>query len=1049
MIKKKLYLSFVSLLITLLLFVNIAPPIFAQAPTPDCEPYPANMQTLPQGNGTDQLNATTGNWQCDAEVTFTAKLASRSKETLNWLMKNYRWADLKGKTPGAGTPFDSIWLSMVTVAYTALFVMILVAALLLIVTRGRSITVKRFIIRFIFAGVAIWFSFSLVKTIYDMTDILQAIFINVPRDQGDIDRGAPDNIYTGDLLNVAWDYKEVKGLRKTGIQNDEAAITSLILIKATAATYYTMFIILIIRKIILWFFILVAPILPLLLFFKPVRNTAKIWIGEFFRWVLYAPLFMIFLRGLVEMWKWPPGARAEAGIPLAFDLTKVATASKDMLEYPNAINLVISGPSKIPLIAEGNVNNINFTESYVLYLIALIMLWMVIIMPWILLRIFLDMCCNQGLGTSLMSAIQRRGSPFAPFFGSSPVGPTPPGTPPPGSAGLAKSIPMTRFKHTPVTEIQQSLQEAEAMSQQQQSAVQSQAFSQTAQNIANMTSEAQSSMSSSLGNFGGLLANQPLKIPDLQTGQITAELLQATNLSIPTMKDIAKYEAAMMSQNKNTPAGQDASRINEMLAKLSGTSKISSPAETQRFTAIKERILHESTTGNPVAKSMASSIAPVEGVAIPDSNDVQQVNLDDYEEVKKTWIENYRTLDAPAGPDGNPMNRAAWLKQETGQIPGVIEKLTSSDPAIQKQGLDQVANILPFLLLGGFSKAEITSYLKAKLEAAKAVSQEVAQSDSKKEEEDTMVERKGHSEAQKTMAASIEAEVEKPSGSGQNTGPSSFDEDDQSPLSQIVSQNSGRSSVLNAVTGEAKAIAQEFISQLASTPLKVPSIEAQQVNAQLLNITQLQIPSMKAVARIDAAQHITSQELRNEITRLEGMIQHLEQVEIKQKIAIEAQKGNAVAQAMLAATEPGQIQLPEVNNVQSVNLDDYEDVKNTWVHNYHTGQPPAAVGGQQKSRVDWLKEEIKQIPEAIELLLSEDPNQQAEGKKKVANILPFLMLGGFSKAEIISYLKAKLEAAKQVLKEVLQVEEDQVNVNSSQQQNNQTMEQPKPEEGQH
>ena len=52
--------------------------------------------------------------------------------------------------------------------------------------------------------------------------------------------------------------------------------------------------------------------------------------------------------------------------------------------------------------------------------------------------------------------------------------------------------------------------------------------------------------------------------------------------------------------------------------------------------------------------------------------------------------------------------------------------------------MDRVANILPFLLLGGFSKAEVISYLKAKLEAAKQVLTGV---DAKKEDEDTMVER--------------------------------------------------------------------------------------------------------------------------------------------------------------------------------------------------------------------------------------------------------------------------------------------------------------------
>ncbi len=78
-----------------------------------------------------------------------------------------------------------------------------------------------------------------------------------------------------------------------------------------------------------------------------------------------------------------------------------------------------------------------------------------------------------------------------------------------------------------------------------------------------------------------------------------------------------------------------------------------------------------------------------------------------------------------------------------------------------------VANILPFLLLGGFSKTEVISYLKAKLEAAKSVMTSV---DAKKEEDDTLVERadsanEGHNEMVMRQELPIEEEKkDDPSG---------------------------------------------------------------------------------------------------------------------------------------------------------------------------------------------------------------------------------------------------------------------------------------------
>lgn len=723
---------------------------------PKCEPDLSKAVPLDEASLSAKsimwYNETSG-WQCDNEVTFTGKLAARSREVLNWLLQNYRWSNIQA---GKETPFDGIWVFIRNIVYAILLLLVLVAAFLMIITRGRSLTVRRFLIRFVFIALMVWFSFSLVKTIYDLSDIVQSFFINVTH----AGQEGTSPIQTVDLLNISFKYEDFWGYRKPGLRFDESAITSLILVKVTAATYYTMFIILIVRKIILWFFILVSPIFPLLLFIKPIRNTAKIWIGEYFRWVLYGPLFMIFLRGLVEIWRFGP--KATTGIPVVMDLSKAySNPDPAMLQFPTSINILLAGPGKFAL--SGN-QNINFTETFVLYLIALIMLWMVIIMPWLLLKIFLDMCCNEGVGQSLMSLINRPNTPWAPFMGRPPVGPTPPGMPPSGAAGLAKSLPMTRFKHTPVMEMQQNLMAA------QQEAVQEASQTQASSIATNISSMAGQSSSDAYQSFGSLVSGQPLKIPNLETGEVTAELLSATDLSIPTMQDIAKYEAAMMSGNKSSMSSAEVTKMNEMLSRLAGTSKITSPAESGHFTRVRERIVQESKKGNAVAKSMASAVAPAGSVPIPETNEVQQVNLDDYEEVKKTWIENYRNLEAPQGPNGQPQSKTDWLKQEVKQIPEIIDMLLSGDPQVVQQGMQKVSQVLPFLLLGGFSKAEIVSYMKAKLEAAKGVLNEVLQVEQKKEEEDTMVGRTSTQQAAKTMHISAELPTENSQPTPTNNG---------------------------------------------------------------------------------------------------------------------------------------------------------------------------------------------------------------------------------------------------------------------------------------
>ena len=198
----------------------------------------------------------------------------------------------------------------------------------MIITRGRSLTITRFIPRFIMIIILITLSYSLLQFIYIVNDIIQGFFLRV------------DNklISTHDLIFIGFDYKSFIGLKRVGVAYDESAFMSLLLVRLTAITYYVMTGVLLIRKIILWFFIILSPIFPLLLFFRPIRNTGKIWVGEFFRWLLYAPLFAIFLHGLVILWK--SGTPDKPGIPLAFDVISpghVPGVEADVV-YPTAVS---------------------------------------------------------------------------------------------------------------------------------------------------------------------------------------------------------------------------------------------------------------------------------------------------------------------------------------------------------------------------------------------------------------------------------------------------------------------------------------------------------------------------------------------------------------------------------------------------------------------------------------------------------------------------------------------------------------------------------------
>src|SRR4029078_11570207 len=83
------------------------------------------------------------------------------------------------------------------------------------------------------------------------------------------------------------------------------------------------------------------------------------------------------------------------------------------------------------------------------------------------------------------------------------------------------------------------------------------------------------------------------------------------------------------------------------------------------------------------------------------------------------------------------------------------------------------------------------------------------------------------------------------------------------------------------------------------------------------------------------------------------------------------------------------------------------------------------LNGEQVNREEWIKNDIEKINQAITSLSGVDQQRVNQGKSMVSSILTFLLIGGFSKSEVIAYLKAKMEAGKQVLSEMSKKEENE------------------------
>jgi len=800
--KKFLPVLFFTFLIVVQLFVFCSSAFAASSPFP-------TLNSTSQVPLADQVNLATtpvpqdGAWVSDSDVTFVGKIGARAGSFLDWTLQNYNWSFVSN----GQNPLASFWATIRNIVYAFIAIFVLITAFVLIVTRGRSITVMRFIPRFILIVLLVTFSFALAQFIYQIVDIIQGFFLKNPDAASVV---IHPFIWQGNLLYIGFDYQNFMGYKIYGSAYDESAFISLLLVKLTAITYYAMVGILLLRKIILWFFIIISPIFPLLLLYSPIRNTAKIWIGEFFRWLLYAPIFAILLSGLVYIWR--------AGIPLKFDFVP------ENVVYPTAINILLGGPGQ----TLSPTNSINNSNTFALYVVALLMLWVVILLPFLLLRIFLSYFNSIAMGENIwMKQFVRNGSSFLGMDRN--PSPQPQSPLPSQSTGMARSIPFSAKIEIPEVKTQNM--------------------------SSNIFSKASSQISSQMAS--------------LHSVQSSNEIFRLTNLTVPTMRDIARYETSTISSDISKH--EEITKVHEVLEKIANPSALSTPVEQQQYVALQGKLVTEEQKGNYLAKiileaantvyasssssnlttssalsattstinkqeeitrlgnilerienpdvagpiekqkyiiikqklveaeksgdpaatvlleaskkgkigateevkkklkeakdkgnSLASTVLLEAGIvditkasanSFPVVNRVQSVNLDDYEAVRKMWVENYQKLEPPKSVGSKQVNRKEWIMSDINKITETINLLISTDPQNVKKGMESVGTILPFLLIGGFSQTEVIAYLKAKLEAAKVV---VAESSKKDEEENTTLNKEHKTEELREMSAQEE-----------------------------------------------------------------------------------------------------------------------------------------------------------------------------------------------------------------------------------------------------------------------------------------------------
>jgi hypothetical protein len=806
-----------SLLFSLMLVVIQFSHAYAQSPTPDPDLSPAatitpggpvptaiiNTPTVPGGfldtapvpspvyeacfagfgypedpnnPGTPIYNGPKDKWVYDADITALGKAGDRARQFVYWAVNT--------KSLDNSAALKMLWSTSRNIMYVLLVIVTILMGIGIIIGQRANFDFKVKIWPLVFKLALlllyVTFSYTIVLLIIQFSDILMQFFIkNTGGDK-------LFNVFFSGTNSVD-NYKNFRGCVNINPDVKDSVNTSKLLLNITNITYYAVGIAIILRKIVLWFMLLVAPFLALLAPFVFIRNVGWIWIGVFFQWVFYGPLFGLFLGAVAGIWNSP------THIPFQFIFSKANTIGS--VVYPTAINILYSGPANKPQI----LNSSNYDATFAEYVISILMLWVAILLPWLLLRIFRDYCCDgiYAMKNILLSMYDNMKNP--------PQGPSPsprnPSTSPAAmdmqfkaqkniesnikletteeikrtkTEDIKSSMNLSATKLTDIAHyetnsqtrqmtnrnleyLQNPMKAENATDRQKFMNVRTELFDRATKGdvVARQTLAALSSSKiEQTSQKQTILETMPQAVPVIKTTSIKVGLPQDKTTSIVTsifntitnnssvVNSIANASQTTSTQTQSVlqsaaaPAhiNQAATTIVSEIAKETGVA----PEKVKQIISSTSQVFkNQKELTTEIAQKQqvnADVVQKVIDAHIPVIADTQKhiedtisipstVSIEDYEEVKSMWKDQYEKGEIPTTEAIK--DRADWVETDVVAITNILNKILSSDPQLKAQGLDEVGYILPIFMINNLKGEELAVYLKAKLEAAKQVKKDL------------------------------------------------------------------------------------------------------------------------------------------------------------------------------------------------------------------------------------------------------------------------------------------------------------------------------------
>lgn len=542
----------------------------------------ADPSTPSAGSASVTTSTDAGRWKEDPEVTAVGKAGARAREVLNWALS----IKDAGFTGAGNNTLKDTWAKVRDIMGVFYFVILITIGFGLIAKQDWAERTRRSLPALIIAFVAAYFSYFVEGNIIKFTDQqIQQRFYTIHNwdKSGTLEQ---KHLRAQDLLTVSFSYQEFKGYKKVGAAYGEAIANHLLLIKITTVTNYVIAFIIILRIIILWGLVIFSPFMFPFFVFPLTKRVATVWVREFFRWLLLGPLFALFLTSVPYMWNKTnisvkdvyPGQKAtNSGIPLEVqkEVLNPSTGGDATSGnvYESGTNIILSPPgnSNPDLQKDSNIssgNNLSETDTYARWIVALLMIWGAIILPFMLLRVVMGFSVEIGKGVSNVFG----GSQAAQYINNlkKVVNPPPPA---PAGPGPGSSIIRDKLveKIPTIMPTKQITDRSERISSFNEKSIEKLSVP-TILNVAGLKQE----------------------IPELYNLSNAAE-----NESTRKISELAKIEqqAGKTTELQNT------------ISNIAQPEKISEGQEQQKFEKVKQGILMRSVAGDKSAQAMKNAIS--------------------------------------------------------------------------------------------------------------------------------------------------------------------------------------------------------------------------------------------------------------------------------------------------------------------------------------------------------------------------------------------------------------------------------------------------------